>query len=93
MRLSPVLAAVPEWTKTSQSGRVDYQWNDKHSLFGRYMEARRDSPSDFDGENVLSIRTGYSNQRVYSFALRRHLSDRCKCCKFVPWSSEPHKHP
>ena len=27
-------------------GKVDYQLSDKHSLFGRYLEARRNTPND-----------------------------------------------
>src|SRR5438445_631972 len=49
-----------EWITT---GRVDYQMNDKHSLFGRYLEARRNQPTDFDGKNILTMSNGNLVQR------------------------------
>jgi hypothetical protein len=36
-------------------GRMDYQQSQKNSLFGRYELARLDTPSDYDGQNLLSI--------------------------------------
>jgi hypothetical protein len=50
-------------------GKVDYQVSDKQSLFGRYMEARRSIPTDFDGVNILSLSDGTTRQPVYSFVL------------------------
>jgi hypothetical protein len=50
-------------------GRVDYQASEKHSLFGRYMEARRNQATNFDGTNILSLSDGIQPQRVYSFVL------------------------
>jgi hypothetical protein len=55
-----------EWVTT---GRVDYQWTDKHSIFGRYLDARRDTPTDYDGQNILTLTNGNQEQRAYSFAL------------------------
>jgi hypothetical protein len=57
---------MDEWITT---GRMDYRWTDKHSIFGRYLDARRDTPSDFDGENILTLTNGNQEQRAYSFAL------------------------
>jgi len=50
-------------------GKVDYQASDKHSLFGRYMEARRNQATTFDGVNILSLSDGTQPQRVYSLVL------------------------
>ena len=47
-------------------GRGDYQLNEKHSLFGRYMEARRNQATNFDGVNILSLSDGIQPQRVFS---------------------------
>jgi hypothetical protein len=50
-------------------GRMDYQVNDKHSLFGRYIYAWREQPSPYDGENILTIIEGDLKHRVHSLAL------------------------
>ncbi len=55
-----------EWFTT---GRVDYQMNEKHSIFGRYLEARRDQPADYDGVNALTSSNGQLVHHVKSFAL------------------------
>ena len=34
--------------------RIDYQKSEKHSLFGRYLQARLDQPTDADPSNLLS---------------------------------------
>lgn len=49
-------------------GRVDYQWTEKQSMFGRYYEARRNKPTDFDGKNLLSLNEEDLIQRVYTAA-------------------------
>ncbi|HYR84365.1 MAG TPA: TonB-dependent receptor [Terriglobia bacterium] len=36
-------------------GKVDWQISDKHSLFGRFEMARLTTPSDYDGQSILSI--------------------------------------
>jgi hypothetical protein len=36
-------------------GKVDWQISDKHSLFGRFEMARLTTPSDSDGQSLLSI--------------------------------------
>ena len=38
-------------------GRVDYQKSDRHSLFARYTLHDLLTPSDYDGQNILSLRT------------------------------------
>src|SRR6266850_2715237 len=35
--------------------RMDYQWNDKHSLFGRYQLNRLFVPTNYDGKNLVSV--------------------------------------
>src|SRR5713101_565312 len=55
-----------EWLST---GRMDYQVNAKHSLFGRFFDAHRDQPADYDGVNVLTSANGHLVQNVHSFAL------------------------
>jgi len=36
-------------------GRVDYQWNDKHSVFGRYQINRLFIPTNYDGKTLVSV--------------------------------------
>ena len=48
---------------------MDYQLSDKNSLFGRYLEARRDVPTDYDPANVLSFSVTPQFYRFYSFVL------------------------
>ena len=50
-------------------GRADYQASEKHSLFGRYLEARRNQATNFDGADILSLSDGTQPQRVYSLVL------------------------
>ena len=50
-------------------GRMDYQKSDKHSIFGRYMMARYDQPSDFDAKNLLALSNAELRFRVHSFVL------------------------
>src|SRR5205814_6877891 len=50
-------------------GRVDYQQSDKNSLFGRYELARLDTPTDYDGQSLLSISIPDYGRRVHSFVL------------------------
>ena len=50
-------------------GRMDYQQSQKNSLFGRYELARLDTPSDYDGQNLLSISAPDYGRRVHSFVL------------------------
>ena len=50
-------------------GKIDYQLSDKHSIFGRYLEARRKIPNDYDPSNWLSVSIGDLWQNVYSLAI------------------------
>ena len=50
-------------------GRADYQLNDKHSLFARYLDAWREQPSTYDGKNILTIVEGDLKHRVHTLAL------------------------
>jgi hypothetical protein len=61
--------SVPQMNEWVTIGKVDYQWSAQHSLFGRFLGARRDTPSDYDGENILTLTNGHQNQRAYSFTL------------------------
>jgi len=49
--------------------RIDYQKSDKHSLFGRYLQARLDQPTDADPSNLLSGSTANLNFRTQSVVL------------------------
>src|SRR6266699_2546518 len=51
------------------TGKVDYQKTDKHSLFVRYMGARKDAPWDYDGKNILTSSHGQLNQRTHSLVI------------------------
>src|SRR5258705_510597 len=48
-------------------GRVDYQWSNNHSLFGRYQLARLTSKPDNDPNNVLAYANGPIDDMVHSF--------------------------
>src|SRR5258705_10546139 len=50
-------------------GKVDYQESVKNSLFGRYELARLDTPSDYDGQTVLSVSIPDYIRRAHSFVL------------------------
>lgn len=49
-------------------GRVDYQRNEKHSLFGRFEGAFLDTPTPYDGKNVLTAQ-GLFERRAHSAVL------------------------
>ena len=57
---------VDEWVTI---GRMDYQVNEKHTVFGRYLDAWREQPSTYDGKNVLTIIEGDLKHRVHTLAL------------------------
>jgi hypothetical protein len=61
--------SVPKTNEGITTGRVDYQISGKHSLFGRYLEARLDTPTDYDGADILTLGNGNQLQRAYSFVL------------------------
>ena len=48
-------------------GRADYQWNNNHTLFGRYQLARLTSKPDNDPINVLAYANGPIDDTVHSF--------------------------
>jgi len=50
-------------------GRMDYQLTDRHSLFGRYLSAVYNQPSDFDPKNLLALANAELRFRVHSFVL------------------------
>jgi hypothetical protein len=50
--------------------RLDYQRNEKHSMFERFTFADLDSPSTYDGKNPLTVTGNPKNHaRVYSLAV------------------------
>jgi hypothetical protein len=55
-----------EWLPVA---KMDYQASSKQSLFGRYELARLDTPSDYDGQTVVSIANPNFYRRMKSFAL------------------------
>src|SRR5437762_3602745 len=55
-----------EWLPVA---KVDYQASQKQSLFGRFELARLDTPSDYDGQTIISIANPNFYRRVKSFAL------------------------
>jgi len=58
-----------ESTEHMAIGRLDYQWNNSHSIFGRYQLARLDSKPDNDPNNVLAYANGPIDDDVHSFVL------------------------
>jgi len=50
-------------------GRLDYQVNEKHSIFGRYSGGHLSNQSTFDGHNPLSINNYGVNDLNYVIAL------------------------
>jgi hypothetical protein len=51
------------------TARIDWLVNSKHSFFGRYMDAKLDKKSTFDGKNPLSINFFAVQPRDFGFAL------------------------
>lgn len=49
-------------------GRVDYQQNQKNSLFGRYELARLNTPNDYDGRIWFSLADPDYTRRYHTFA-------------------------
>jgi hypothetical protein len=47
-------------------GRLDYQWNTSHSIFGRYQLAQYESEPDNDPDNVLAYANGPINDTIHS---------------------------
>src|SRR5438105_6046439 len=62
-------AALNNLNEYLTTAKVDYQKNQKHSIFVRYMGARKDQPWDYDGSNILSSSSGQLNQRTHSLVI------------------------
>jgi hypothetical protein len=58
-----------ESTEHLALGRLDYQWSNNHSIFGRYQLARLTSEPDNDPNNVLAYANGPIDDRVHSFVV------------------------
>ena len=65
-------------------GRVDYQWNNNHSIFGRYQLAQLTSQPDNDPNNVLAYANGPIDDTGPFVRRRRHLSARLEHGELVP---------
>jgi hypothetical protein len=50
-------------------GRVDFQWSNSHSVFGRYQLAQYSSKPDADPNNVLAYANGAFDDTVHSLVL------------------------
>ena len=50
-------------------GRVDFQWNDRHSLFGRYLDARLFTPNNHDPSNWLHYDVANIDQGGYALTI------------------------
>src|SRR5437867_893548 len=55
-----------EWLPVA---KMDYQVSQKQSSFGRFQLARLDTPSDYDGQSIISISNPNFYRRVKSFVL------------------------
>jgi hypothetical protein len=61
--------AVTNQNENLALGRVDYQLNDKHTVFFRYYLARLDEPTPYNNNDPLTITTAALTDVVQSFAL------------------------
>src|SRR3989442_4177373 len=50
-------------------GKIDYQQNDKHSLFGRYERGTLFTPKNYNGSNLLSLSIPDYDRGFHSFVL------------------------
>ena len=50
-------------------GKIDYTWNQQHSMFGRYLDSRVHNDDDYDSSNVLTFSASDLQSRIYSFVL------------------------
>ena len=65
-----VQVAIPaNFTEDQYVGRVDYTFNDKHSLFGRYFLTNYKLPAYFSPTNILTTTVAGNDQRVQNFTL------------------------
>ena len=49
--------------------KVDYQWSEKHSLFGRYEFSRLDLPTNYDGISVITATEADRKFRAQSLVI------------------------
>jgi hypothetical protein len=62
--------ALPANYKEDQYiGRVDYSFNQRHSIFGRYFLTNYNAPAYFSPTNLLLTTTAGNDERVQSFTL------------------------
>ena len=60
---------VSNYNEYLTTGKVDYQKSEKHSIFFRYMGARRDTSWDYDGRNILTSSAGQTNQKTHTLVI------------------------
>jgi len=63
------IARPANYTEDQYIGRIDYTFNQKHSLFGRYFLTGYNLPSYYSPTNLLLTTTAGNDQRVQSFTL------------------------
>lgn len=63
------IALPANYTEGQYIGRIDYTFNQKHSLFGRYFLTGYNLPSYYSPTNLLLTTTAGNDQRVQSFTL------------------------
>ena len=51
------------------TAKVDFQKTEKHSIFARYMGAKRTASWDYDGQNILTSSTGQTNLLTHSLVI------------------------
>jgi hypothetical protein len=56
-------------TEDQYIGRVDYNFNQKHNLFGRYFLTNYNAPAYFSPTNLLLTTTAGNDERVQTFTL------------------------
>ena len=65
-----VQVAIPgNYTEDQYVGRVDYTFNSKHSIFGRYFLTNFNLPAYFSPTNMLVTTVAGNDQRVQNFTL------------------------
>lgn len=69
-RFGRINVALPANNKEDQYiGRIDYIFNAKHNLFGRYFLTNYNAPAYFSPTNLLLTTTAGNDERVQSFTL------------------------
>ncbi len=65
-----VNVALPaNYSEDQYIGRVDYTFNEKHNLFGRFFLANYNQPAYFSPTNLLLTTTAGNDERVINFTL------------------------